>query len=428
MWYLGIQDKKLLCIIKEMLKAPIVMPNGRVIHPDKGTPQGGILSPLLSNIVLNELDWWISSQWETIPTRHKYDSVNPNGSPKRTNTYRALRKTKLKEMYIVRYADDFKIFCKTRSDAEKIFIATKQWLDSRLKLQVSEEKSKVVNLKKSYSEFLGFKLKAVPRRKSYVVRSHMCEKATERITTQLREQVKRVATPANLKDEAKEISLYNSMVMGMHNYYRIATGTSLDFKRIARRIDIVWKNRLKERIQKQGDLNGHKVIREKYGQSRQMRFVHGMPVIPVGFSQHKHPMCKKRSVNLYTEQGREEIHKKLGIDMGILLALMRMQEVNRSIEYMDNRISLYAAQNGKCAVTGVVLELNDIHCHHKIPVHLGGKDRYGNLIIVHVEVHRLIHAVRQKTIEKYLVGLELTESQLRKLNALREKAMLSPII
>ena len=204
------------------------------------------------------------------------------------------------------------------------------------------------------------------------------------------------------------------MVMGMHNYYRIATGTSLAFKRIARRIDIVWKNRLKERIQKQGDLKGHKVIREKYGQSRQMRFVHGMPVIPVGFSQHKHPMCKKRSVNLYTEQGRKEIHKKLGIDMGILLALMRMREVNRSIEYMDNRISLYAAQNGKCAVTGIVLELNEIHCHHKIPVHLGGKDRYGNLLIVHVEVHRLIHAVRQKTIEKYLVGLELTESQLRK--------------
>ena len=160
MWYLGIRDKKLLCIIKEMLKAPIVLPDGTIIYPDKGTPQGGILSPLLSNIVLNELDWWISSQWETIPTRHKYDSVNPNGSPKRTNTYRALRKTKLKEMYIVRYADDFKIFCKTRSDAEKIFIATKQWLDSRLKLQVSEEKSKVVNLKKSYSEFLGFKLES----------------------------------------------------------------------------------------------------------------------------------------------------------------------------------------------------------------------------------------------------------------------------
>ena len=51
-----------------MLKAPIEMPNGEMQHPTKGTPQGGILSPLLSNIVLNELDWWVSSQWETMPT------------------------------------------------------------------------------------------------------------------------------------------------------------------------------------------------------------------------------------------------------------------------------------------------------------------------------------------------------------------------
>lgn len=64
---MGIQDKRLLCIIREMLKAPIVLSNGEILHPSKGTPQGGILSPLLSNIVLNELDWWIASQWEWMP-------------------------------------------------------------------------------------------------------------------------------------------------------------------------------------------------------------------------------------------------------------------------------------------------------------------------------------------------------------------------
>lgn len=58
MYNIGIQDKRILAIIYRMLKAPI---KGEGI-PAKGTSQGGILSPLLSNIVLNDLDWWIASQ------------------------------------------------------------------------------------------------------------------------------------------------------------------------------------------------------------------------------------------------------------------------------------------------------------------------------------------------------------------------------
>lgn len=111
MWTLGIRDKQLICIIKAMLKAPVVLPNGDIQHPKCGTPQGGILSPLLSNIVLNELDWWISSQWENMPTHQKYKcGINKSGTPKKWSIYNALRKTNLKEMYIVRYTDDFKIF------------------------------------------------------------------------------------------------------------------------------------------------------------------------------------------------------------------------------------------------------------------------------------------------------------------------------
>ena len=66
-WALGIHDKQLLFVLKRILTAPIKMQNGEIIIPDKGTPQGGIISPLLANIVLNELDWWIASQWEENP-------------------------------------------------------------------------------------------------------------------------------------------------------------------------------------------------------------------------------------------------------------------------------------------------------------------------------------------------------------------------
>ena len=107
-----------------MLKAQVVLPDGTRITPTKGTPQGGILSPLLSNIVLNELDWWVTSQWEEMPTHYEYKTrQNARGTDIKSHTYRALRRSNLKEMYIVRYADDFKIFCRSRQDAEKVFEA-----------------------------------------------------------------------------------------------------------------------------------------------------------------------------------------------------------------------------------------------------------------------------------------------------------------
>ena len=156
MWTLGIRDKKLICIISKMLKSEVA----GIGFPEKGTPQGGIISPLLSNIVLNELDWWIASQWENMKTRYNYKTYpETNGTLNKGNIYAPLRKTKLKEVFIVRYADDFKLFCRNKQDADKIFVATKKWLKDRLGLDISPEKSKVINLKRQYSVFLGFKLK-----------------------------------------------------------------------------------------------------------------------------------------------------------------------------------------------------------------------------------------------------------------------------
>lgn len=206
MWHVGIRDKKLICIIKEMLKAPIIMPNGDTIWPTKGTPQGGILSPLLSNIVLNELDWWIVTQWEEHPTHYPYKyGKAQNGGNVKSHKYRELAGSKLKEMWIVRYADDFKIFCRKRVDTQKIFLAVKKWLEDRLDLEISEEKSKVVNLKNNYSEFLGIKMKAVKKRNKYVVKSHMCEKAKKKVGKELKEQIKKIQSPSGEKEEWKAI-------------------------------------------------------------------------------------------------------------------------------------------------------------------------------------------------------------------------------
>ena len=94
---------------------------------------------------------------------------------------------------------------------------------------------------------------------------------------------------------------------------------------------------------------------------------------------------------------------------------------------MDNRISLYAAQYGCCAITGKPLATLEIHCHHKQPLSMGGSDRYENLVIVHWKAHLLIHATQAVTMQKLLSELELTTKQLAKLNKLRELAGLQAI-
>ena len=233
-WSLGIRDKKLLCIIKQMLKASVILPNGEKIYPTKGTPQGGILSPLLANIVLNELDWWIASQWENMPTRTEFTiRQNRSGAEIKSHVYRALRRSNLKEMHSVRYADDFKIFCSSHEDAVKAYHATAKWLKDRLGLDVSPEKSRIVNLKRQYSEFLGFKLKVQKRSNKYVVKSHMCDKAYKKVQKKLTEEVKKLEHSADDKAQFMQLMTYNAVVAGIHQYYCIATAVSEDFGKLA---------------------------------------------------------------------------------------------------------------------------------------------------------------------------------------------------
>ena len=421
MWHIGIRDKKLICIIKQMLKAPVVLPDGKTIIPDKGTPQGGILSPLLSNIVLNELDWWISSQWENMPTHYEYKHpANKQGTEVKSHTYRALRRSNLKEMYIVRYADDFKIFCPNRQCAQKAYEAIRLWLKDRLKLEISPEKSKIVNLKQHYSEFLGFKLKVKKKAKKFVVSSFMCDKAKKAAKDKISECIKALKHPPNEREQYKAIQQYNSVVAGLHNYYRIATNVSLDFADIAFSVKKKLSSRLKD-IKSEGTLK-RGFIKEKYGKSRQLRFLNGHPLIPVGYVQTKDAQHKKKTVNRYTEEGRAEIHKNLRFDTSVLLWLMQNPVLDKTIEFADNRISLLAAQYGKCAITGKILMPYDIRCHHKIPLEKGGTDEYSNLVLVTEAVHILIHSTKTETINRYLSELNLNKQQLTKLNKLRKLA------
>lgn len=433
-WALGIRDKYLLNILKQMLKAPIRLEDGSIEFPTKGTPQGGVISPLLANIVLNELDHWIDSQWQNNPVTGKYKtSINPNGSVNKSNAYKFMRRTRLKEIYIVRYADDFRVFCRTKDEAERAMKAVTQWLKERLRLDVSPEKTKIVNVKHQYSNFLGFKMKVFLRANKYVIKSHIGDKQLEQARQKLITQAKNIIHPRPGKKERGEIELYNSIVTGLQNYYCIATCITEDFSSLGRSAMTVLTNGLRNRQGSRLVRKGRKLTKYesgKYGKSKSLRYVKGTdePIYPISYVQHCIPMSRKRSVNCYTPEGRIGLHDNLRVNVSLMHKLMKQPLKDRSVELADNRISLFSAQWGKCAVSGVSFRSTDeIHCHHINPRANGGGDKYDNLILVHKTIHQLIHARDSLTIARYLNICNLDKKQMDKLNALRQKAGLGKI-
>ena len=434
----GIRDKKLISIISTMLKAEVA----GIGFPEKGTPQGGIISPLLSNVVLNELDWWLASQWEEFPSKYPFnDRRNPNGSPCRGNKFASLRRSGLKEITCVRYADDFKIFTSSYRSAVKLFYATKGWLKDRLGLDISPEKSKIVNLKEKYSEFLGFRMKVIPRGKRknkankgeprYVVESHVREKSIEKIREELRKLIYAIEYPPNKAHCIyAEVSRYNSFVVGVHDYYSMATKVSADFRPIAFSVQKSLKARMRQRLKTAKEVRRNKipvhitnVIRDKYGKSDQLRYVNDLALAPIGYVRHSHPIQKAYGANSYTEEGRKLVHKKLdGVDMAVLHNLMRNPIDGESIEFNDNRLSLYSAQKGKCAVTGKQMEADEVICIKKIPKEQGGTDKYSNLLLVCRKIQELLNVKDIKTFSEEMDKLNLDKKQSDKLLKLRSLA------
>ena len=119
----------------------------------------------------------------------------------------------------------------------------------------------------------------------------------------------------------------------------MATHINLDMQKIAMQVYTVMQNRLANRIKREGDLKRYKHIESKYGKSKQMRFVDGVPIVPVGYVQTKPPMWQKAKVNSYKAEGRAEIHTSLNVNTRIFQLLVQRQGPSKSIEYMDNRIS-----------------------------------------------------------------------------------------
>ena len=385
---------------------------------------------------MNELDWWIASQWEMFKIKEGKTGLEFNKTDKegnvltvdRTQKWNKLRaKTDLKEMYIVRYADDFKLFCRDYATAKKVMCATKLWLAENLHLQTSEEKSGITNLRKNYTTFLGIKFKVVSKGSKWVIRSHMADKSKAKVIKKLSDVWKDIKNPSKQSEIDRNISLYNAMVMGMHNYYCMATMVSADFAEIAFKVTgksngMNHNNRCYP-IERQGEITS-KFIQEKYGKSKQFRWIKGRMIIPVGYVAYEYPKYKRREVNKYVRK-YSDIENCISYD--VMKYMMENAHLYPTLEMADNALSRYIAQKGKCAVTHNALSISDMVCVHIKPCKGERNDAYRNLIILSKEVSELIGATNPVKIGKLLTDLQLTEEMKDKINKLRKHRELEEI-
>ncbi|MNC08906.1 Group II intron-encoded protein LtrA [compost metagenome] len=412
LWNMGIRDRQVLRIISKMLKAEIEG-EGR---PTKGTPQGGILSPLLSNIVLNDLDQWVAGQWADFATTYEYARDD--------HKYAALKKTHLKEGYIVRYADDFKILCRDWKTAQKWYHAVKSYLQERLKLDISPEKSQILNLRKRCSEFLGFTIRATKKGKKHVTHTGVNNKKKQQIKKEAKERIQKIRQSPT----AQNALLFNSYVLGLHNYFNRATHVSIEFSRLARDLRMFLYNRLKQVGKYEHPNNPPPVYLKFYSPNYKTFKIANVYLFPLANVRMEIAMNINQSITPFTEEGRKLINEKMKPDIQwevVKLMMSRLPE--RSVEYMDNRLSRYSMKMGKCEITGLCLHAEDVHCHHYLPTHLGGSDQFKNLRILHRDVHKLIHASAKHTIMELRTRLDLTDKMIITVNQYRKRCNLELI-
>jgi|SRR5690625_4728692 len=196
---------------------------------------------------------------------------------------------------------------------------------------------------------------------------------------------------------------------------------NIEFSRIAYDLSNFTYNRLKQIGRYETPKKPSTVYKKFYKGSYRTHKVAGIHLCPIADVKTSNNMNFSQELTPYTVEGRIRIHKRLKRDVAYEInRLMQSNIPDRTIEYMDNRISRYSMKNGKCEITGLFLPVELVHCHHYKPVSLGGTDEFRNLRILRKEVHMLVHATREETIQGLINYLQITDGQLKKINQYRK--------
>ena len=196
-----ISDRRVIKLCRQWLQAGVIE-NGKYYPTEKGSPQGGVISPLLANIYLHVLD----SYWEN----HKELGV------------------------IVRYADDAVIVCRTRKDAELAFEHLKRMM-TKLKVTLNPQKTKIVDMNKESFDFLGFRYQKFGKTKCGRKLPYMMpsKKAMKKVKDAIRIITCRKSAYEGLEQKVEKL---NPLIRGWRNYFQHGNST----KRFKQLDEYVW--------------------------------------------------------------------------------------------------------------------------------------------------------------------------------------------
>lgn len=405
LWHMGVRDRRVLMIIKAMLKAGVM---GEFSISTVGTPQGGIISPLLANVYLHKMDEWITREWETKKTQRKYSSSR--------NQYQSMNNTtNLKPAYLVRYADDWILLTNSKCNAEKWKNRIARYLKSNLKLELSEEKTLITNIKRKPIHFLGFTYKVHKEGTKMRGYKPVTKPQADRLDIKMREILKdigrlEIAMPkAMTMDKMNRI---NMKIRGLINYYSAASQVNLYMSRYSMRITRVACNALKRKgvelipaCNVSNLLALHKDYKTK------------IPAIPMdngqyigitspSFCKYQKTYSKNPDETPYTVEGRKLHFKRVRKQT----TLPRMEEILQSsklsiivgygknkrlynFEYYLNRMYALNRDKMRCKVCGeLIIDGNDFHAHHiRKNLPLSEINRVNNLVSTHGKCNKLIH-------------------------------------
>jgi RNA-directed DNA polymerase len=339
-------------LIYQWLKSGYIFKGG-FYQTDAGTPQGGCISPLLANIALHGMSDVLGI------TYNQNDKV-------------------IGDRAVVRYADDFVVFCKTKEDAESALITINQWLKNR-GLELSESKTKIVHLTEGFN-FLGFHIKLYRVSNTQTGWKLLIKPSKDsvlNIKRKLREKW------INLKGHNINtvIDTLNPIIRGEANYFRIGvsceTFKNLDHWMYVREYRYAnhthpKKNNSWRRKKYWGRLNLEREDNNVFGDKQT-----GKHLLKFSWFKIKRPVLVKG---------------KFSPDDPNLKEYWKDREKAKASEHTKTIQKIAQKQGHICPICGQSLyNGEEVHKHHKVSKKDGGKDTYSNLELVHLYCHQQIH-------------------------------------